>query len=91
MRFEYSGFFGFLVLVADVWAIVNIMGSGRRTGDKVLWTVIILLLRYERQLVSRSVGNWLLALRISVLAVILMTLLQPVLSWTLDQKRTGKI
>ncbi|MFO1045132.1 MAG: hypothetical protein U0941_25435 [Planctomycetaceae bacterium] len=54
-------------------------------------TVIILLLRYERQLVSRSVGNWLLALRISVLAVILMTLLQPVLSWTLDQKRTGKI
>ena len=44
MRFEYTGFFGFLVLVADVWAIVNIMGSGRRTGDKVLWTVIILLL-----------------------------------------------
>jgi hypothetical protein len=40
----YRGLFGFLVLVADVWAIVNIMGSGRRTGDKVLWVVVILLL-----------------------------------------------
>ena len=53
--------------------------------------VIVLLLRYERQLVSRTVGNWLLGLRIAVLAVVLMTLLQPVLSWTLDEKRTGKI
>ena len=44
MRFEYSGLFGLLVLVADVWAIVNIMGSGRKTGDKVLWVIIILLL-----------------------------------------------
>ncbi len=44
MRGEYTGIFGFLVLVADVWAIVNIMGSGRRTGDKVLWVIVILLL-----------------------------------------------
>lgn len=53
--------------------------------------LIVLLLRYERQLVSATVGNWLLVLRISVLAVALLTLLQPVLSWTLDQKRTGRI
>lgn len=53
--------------------------------------LILLLLRYERQLVSRTVGNWLLGLRIAVLATVLMTLLQPVLSWTLDQRRTGKI
>ncbi|MBS0201498.1 MAG: VWA domain-containing protein [Planctomycetes bacterium] len=53
--------------------------------------LIVLLLRYERQLVSATIGNWLLVLRISVLAVVLMTLLQPVLSWTLDQKRTGRI
>jgi hypothetical protein len=44
MRFEYSGLLGVLVLIADVWAIVNIMGSGRRTGDKVLWVIVILLL-----------------------------------------------
>lgn len=53
--------------------------------------LIVMLLRYERQLVSRTVGNWLLTLRIAVLATVLMTLLQPVLSWTLDQKRTGRI
>lgn len=53
--------------------------------------VILLLHRYERQLVSRAVGNWLLVLRVAVLATVLMTLLQPVLSWTLDQKRTGRI
>jgi hypothetical protein len=53
--------------------------------------LIVMLLRYERRLVSRSTGNWLLILRIAVLAVVLMTLLQPVLSWTLDQKRTGRI
>jgi hypothetical protein len=44
MILPYRGLFGFLVLVADVWAIVNIMGSGRRNGHKVLWVVVILLL-----------------------------------------------
>jgi succinate dehydrogenase/fumarate reductase cytochrome b subunit len=44
MRFEYTGLFGVLVLIADVWAIVNIMGSSRKTGDKVLWVIVILLL-----------------------------------------------
>lgn len=53
--------------------------------------LIVLLLRYERQLVSRTVGNWLIGLRLAVLATVLMTLMQPVLSWTLDQKRTGRI
>ena len=33
-----------LVLIADVWAIVNIMQSGSRTGHKVLWTVVVILL-----------------------------------------------
>ena len=53
--------------------------------------LIVLLLRYERRLVSRTVGNWLLGLRVSVLAVVLMTLLQPVLSWTRDESRSGRI
>jgi hypothetical protein len=33
-----------LLLIADVWAIVNVVGSGDTTGRKVLWTVLILLL-----------------------------------------------
>jgi succinate dehydrogenase/fumarate reductase cytochrome b subunit len=40
----YSGFGGFIVLIADVWAIVSILQSGASTADKVLWTVIVILL-----------------------------------------------
>lgn len=41
---EYRGLGGLLVLVADVWAIVNIFQSGADTGKKVLWTVLVILL-----------------------------------------------
>ena len=44
MEIKVGGFFGLLVLVADVWAIVNVFGSAASTGAKVLWTVLILLL-----------------------------------------------
>ena len=39
-----GGLFGLLVLIADVWAIVNIMQSRAETGAKVLWTVLVILL-----------------------------------------------
>ena len=41
---RYGGVAGVLLLIADVWAIVNVVGSGDTTGRKVLWTVLILLL-----------------------------------------------
>jgi hypothetical protein len=41
---RYEGLGGIIVLIADVWAIVNILQSGKGTGDKVVWTVIVLLL-----------------------------------------------
>jgi len=41
---QYQGLFGLLVLIADVWAIVNIFQSGASTERKVLWTVIVVLL-----------------------------------------------
>jgi hypothetical protein len=44
MNIEVGGFFGLLVLIADVWAIINVVGSRSSTGAKVLWTVLILLL-----------------------------------------------
>lgn len=53
--------------------------------------LIVYLLRLERRLVSPRVGRWLLVLRLSVLAVLLLTFLQPVLSWKLDQERAGRI
>jgi uncharacterized BrkB/YihY/UPF0761 family membrane protein len=41
----YQGGLGSLiVLVADIWAIVNILQSSADTGNKVLWTVVVLVL-----------------------------------------------
>jgi phospholipase D-like protein len=40
----YQGLFGLVVLVADVWAIVNVFQSSADTGKKVLWVVLILIL-----------------------------------------------
>ena len=35
---------GLAILIADVWAIVNIFQSSASTGKKVLWIVLVLLL-----------------------------------------------
>ncbi|MDA1162243.1 MAG: hypothetical protein O3B13_03990 [Planctomycetota bacterium] len=50
-----------------------------------------LLLKYERTLVSARVGNTLLALRLSVLALLCLTFLQPVATWVLDRDRSARI
>jgi hypothetical protein len=39
-----DGIWGLLVLIADVWAIVNIFQSAADTGRKVLWTVLVIVL-----------------------------------------------
>jgi Phospholipase_D-nuclease N-terminal len=44
MGFNVNGIWGLIVLVADVWAIVNILQSTADTGKKVLWTVVVLVL-----------------------------------------------
>ena len=33
-----------LVLIADIWAIVNILQGGADTEKKVLWTIVVILL-----------------------------------------------
>ncbi|MBW1743034.1 MAG: PLDc_N domain-containing protein [Deltaproteobacteria bacterium] len=38
-----STIIGLLILVADIWGILNVIGSGATTGKKVLWIVIILV------------------------------------------------
>jgi succinate dehydrogenase/fumarate reductase cytochrome b subunit len=43
-RYGNNGLWGILVLVADIWAIVNIFQSNASTGRKVLWTVLVILL-----------------------------------------------
>jgi hypothetical protein len=44
MGIEVGGIFGLLILIADIWAIVNIVQSGASTGHKVLWIVLVVLL-----------------------------------------------
>jgi hypothetical protein len=44
MGIEIGGLIGLIILIADVWAIVNVIGSPASTGSKVLWVIIILLL-----------------------------------------------
>lgn len=39
-----NSLWGILVLIADIWAIVNILQSAADTAKKVVWTVVVLLL-----------------------------------------------
>jgi len=39
-----STIFSLLVLVADIWAIINIVQSRESTGTKALWVVLVLVL-----------------------------------------------
>jgi hypothetical protein len=42
--YGYPGVGSLLLLVADVWAIVNIFQSTAATDRKVIWTVLVILL-----------------------------------------------
>ncbi len=44
MNFEIGGVTGLLILIADVWAIINVLQSAASVGKKVLWVVLIILL-----------------------------------------------
>ncbi|MEZ5847272.1 MAG: PLDc N-terminal domain-containing protein [Geminicoccaceae bacterium] len=44
MGIEVGGILGLVILIADIWAIVNIFGSSASVGSKVLWIVIVLVL-----------------------------------------------
>lgn len=44
MGIEVGGIFGLVILILDIWAIVNIVQSGASTAAKVLWIVLVILL-----------------------------------------------
>ncbi len=41
---EVGGFFSLLVLIADIWAILNIIQSSVDNVKKLLWILLVLLL-----------------------------------------------
>jgi len=44
MPYGYNGLVGLLVLIGDVWAIINIFQSSASNEKKLIWTVVVLLL-----------------------------------------------
>ncbi len=44
MGIEVGGLLGLIILILDVWAIVNVVGSAASTGGKVVWVLVILIL-----------------------------------------------
>jgi hypothetical protein len=44
MTMEVSGIVGLLILIADVYAILQIVQSASGNGNKVLWIVLVLIL-----------------------------------------------
>lgn len=39
-----GGIFSLLILIADIWAIINIVQSRESTGTKALWVALVLVL-----------------------------------------------
>lgn len=44
MTLESGGLWGLLLLIADIYAIVSVVGSNATTGKKVVWILLILFL-----------------------------------------------
>jgi succinate dehydrogenase/fumarate reductase cytochrome b subunit len=44
MDIGYNGLWGVLILIGDIWAIINIFQSGTSNEKKLIWIVAVLLL-----------------------------------------------
>ena len=44
MHFGYNGLIGALVLIGDIWAIINIFQSSVSSEKKLIWIVAVVLL-----------------------------------------------
>lgn len=42
----YNGLLGLLILVGDLWAIINIIQSSASNGKKLLWTLLVIFLPF---------------------------------------------
>ena len=44
MNFGYDSILGVLILIGDIWAIINILQSSAANDKKLLWVVVVVLL-----------------------------------------------
>ena len=39
-----EGLLALVIFLADIWAILSIIGSGASTGSKILWALLVLIM-----------------------------------------------
>lgn len=44
LNFSYGGILGILILIGDIWALINILQSSAANDKKLLWVVVVVLL-----------------------------------------------
>ncbi len=44
LGYGYGGIVGVLVLIGDIWALINILQSSAANDKKLLWVVVVVLL-----------------------------------------------
>ena len=44
LNFGYGGLLGVLILIGDIWALINILQAPVDNGKKLLWVVVVVLL-----------------------------------------------
>ena len=44
LNIGYNGLLGLLILIGDVWAVINIFQSSASNEKKLLWILVVLLL-----------------------------------------------
>jgi succinate dehydrogenase/fumarate reductase cytochrome b subunit len=44
LNFGYGGILGVLILIGDIWALINILQSSADNGKKLVWVVVVVLL-----------------------------------------------
>ena len=44
--YGYNGLIGLLILIGDIWAIINIFQSSATNEKKLLWTLVVILLPF---------------------------------------------
>ena len=40
----FGGLLGLIIIIADIWAIINIINSSDKGSTKLIWVIVILLL-----------------------------------------------
>ena len=44
LGYGYGGILGVLILIGDIWALINILQSSAANDKKLLWVIVVVLL-----------------------------------------------